>query len=106
MSRCVVCGRIPTEVCCDRCHHVHDEINKPLVDAVDVRVAIHATGNRAQFAKQIGVSLSTVDGWLYEGWHPNADAARAILSILEDNDEAVETGRPPGVRKTHLRPLA
>ena len=85
--RCVVCGRIPTEACCVQCHAAHDWHNKPLFDASHVRAAIQVTGDsRSQFAKRVGVSPSAVDGWFYKGWHPNAEAAKTILGILETKD--------------------
>ena len=83
-ERCVVCGHIPTEVCCVRCHHVHDDLNKPLIDVLQVRAAIEASGgNKSRFAKRLDVPASIVDGWLYRGWHPKGDSARAIVDMLD-----------------------
>ncbi len=83
-QRCVVCGEAPADGCCDRCHHVHNKLNRPLIDAVDVRVARHITGDSlTEFAKRVGMSPSAVYGWLYRGKHPTARPANIIADILE-----------------------
>lgn len=83
-ERCVVCGETPADGCCDRCHHTHNELNRPLFDTVDVRTAKLITGDDwAQFAKRVGVSPSAVSTWLYRGNYPSAEPAKIIADILE-----------------------
>lgn len=38
MSRCVVCGRLPEEPCCETCHQNHDLAH--LEDMLDERTAV------------------------------------------------------------------
>ena len=83
-QHCAICGELPSEDHCGRCHHNHDRLNKPLFGTSQLRAAKAATGDLtwAQFAKRCGVSPSTVDHWLYNGVAPRAKAARVIEEIL------------------------
>ena len=82
-QHCVICGELPSDECCARCHHAHDQLNKPLFDAAQVRAARQVTGGTwAQFAERCGVGPAAVDGWLYQRWRPNAEAAKVIADIL------------------------
>ena len=85
MTRCTVCGRPPSEDCCDTCHRGFNSVYGPMVTTAQVRKAKQVNGGTiSQFAKLVGVAPSTVDGWLYARHRPEPTSARRILAILSE----------------------